>query len=127
MGLSRYYKILRRLEYFLIQSFFQAVFKQILEQVNAEQRKHVSKREEPSCLLYGPFDARFIDRPSPVLNNLHDVIVRIAYTGVCGSEVSNPSAHITLISSRSRTEVSSTRSTSGCTGESGPLFPKLNP
>ncbi|OOF99028.1 hypothetical protein ASPCADRAFT_140592, partial [Aspergillus carbonarius ITEM 5010] len=41
----------------------------------------------PSCLLYGPLDARFEDRPIPALTNPHDVIVRIAYTGVCGSDV----------------------------------------
>ncbi|KAK6826424.1 hypothetical protein RU639_005431 [Aspergillus parasiticus] len=41
----------------------------------------------PSCLLYGPLDARFEDRPIPVLDNPHDVIVQIAYTGVCGSDV----------------------------------------
>ncbi|KAL4965060.1 NAD(P)-dependent alcohol dehydrogenase [Aspergillus stella-maris] len=40
-----------------------------------------------SCLLYGPHDARFEDRPVPTLTNPHDVIVRIAYTGVCGSDV----------------------------------------
>ncbi|RAK97675.1 NAD(P)-dependent alcohol dehydrogenase [Aspergillus ibericus CBS 121593] len=41
----------------------------------------------PSCLLYGPLDARFEDRPIPALTDPHDVIVRIAYTGVCGSDV----------------------------------------
>jgi D-xylulose reductase len=44
--------------------------------------------ENPSCLLYGPFDARFENRPVPVIENPYDVIVRIAYTGVCGSDVS---------------------------------------
>ncbi|PIG88736.1 hypothetical protein AARAC_000520 [Aspergillus arachidicola] len=41
----------------------------------------------PSCLLYGPLDARFEDRPMPVLDNPQDVIVQIVYTGVCGSDV----------------------------------------
>ncbi|GAD99405.1 alcohol dehydrogenase [Paecilomyces variotii No. 5] len=41
----------------------------------------------PSCLLYGPFDARFEDRPLPEINDPNDVIVKIAYTGVCGSDV----------------------------------------
>ncbi|GLB02393.1 hypothetical protein AtubIFM57258_003738 [Aspergillus tubingensis] len=42
----------------------------------------------PSCVLYGPLDARFEDRPLPTLdNNPHDVLIRIAYTGVCGSDV----------------------------------------
>lgn len=54
-----------------------------------------STAKNPSCLLYGPLDARFEDRPIPVLWNPHDVIVRIAYTGVCGSDVSNPGIEIT--------------------------------
>ncbi|KAE8372501.1 chaperonin 10-like protein [Aspergillus bertholletiae] len=41
----------------------------------------------PSCLLYGPLDVRLEDRPMPVLDNPQDVIVQIAYTGVCGSDV----------------------------------------
>ncbi|GAT22301.1 alcohol dehydrogenase [Aspergillus luchuensis] len=42
----------------------------------------------PSCVLYGPLDARFEDRPLPTLEyNPHDVLIRIAYTGVCGSDV----------------------------------------
>ncbi|KAB8217052.1 chaperonin 10-like protein [Aspergillus novoparasiticus] len=41
----------------------------------------------PSSLLYGPLDARFEDLPMPVLDNPHDVIVQIAYTGICGSDV----------------------------------------
>ncbi|ODM17523.1 hypothetical protein SI65_07198 [Aspergillus cristatus] len=31
--------------------------------------------QNPSCFLYGPLDARFEDRPIPVLENPHDVIV----------------------------------------------------
>ncbi|OJJ41677.1 hypothetical protein ASPWEDRAFT_35278 [Aspergillus wentii DTO 134E9] len=46
-----------------------------------------SKTDNPSCLLYGPLDARFENRPVPTLDNPHDVIVKIAYTGVCGSDV----------------------------------------
>ncbi|OJZ90777.1 hypothetical protein ASPFODRAFT_57036 [Aspergillus luchuensis CBS 106.47] len=42
----------------------------------------------PSCVLYSPLDARFEDRPLPTLEyNPHDVLIRIAYTGVCGSDV----------------------------------------
>lgn len=48
-----------------------------------------SNTNNPSCLLYGPLDARFEDRPFPVIENPHDVVVRIAYTGVCGSDVSS--------------------------------------
>ncbi|CAL5867239.1 uncharacterized protein PFLUO_LOCUS1454 [Penicillium psychrofluorescens] len=43
--------------------------------------------QNPSCLLYGPGDARFEDRPVPEIEDPHDVIIRIAYVGVCGSDV----------------------------------------
>lgn len=43
--------------------------------------------ENPSCLLYGPGDVRFEDRPMPVIEDGNDVIIRIAYVGVCGSDV----------------------------------------
>jgi len=42
-----------------------------------------------SCLLYGPHDARFEDRQVPVISDPYDVIIRIAYVGVCGSDVSH--------------------------------------
>ncbi|RLM00678.1 hypothetical protein CFD26_100589 [Aspergillus turcosus] len=47
----------------------------------------LSEMQNPSCLLYGPFDARFEDRPIPQIEDPSDVIIRIAYTGVCGSDV----------------------------------------
>ncbi|KAJ5081047.1 hypothetical protein N7456_008513 [Penicillium angulare] len=40
-----------------------------------------------SCLLYGPEDARFEDRPLPIIEDPMDVVVRIAYVGVCGSDL----------------------------------------
>jgi hypothetical protein len=43
--------------------------------------------QNPSCLLYGPGDARFEDRPLPIIEDPYDVIIRIAYVGVCGSDV----------------------------------------
>ena len=46
--------------------------------------------QNPSCLLYGPGDARFEDYPRPTIEDPHDVIVRIAYIGVCGSDVHAP-------------------------------------
>lgn len=47
-----------------------------------------------ACLLYGPGDARFEEIPVPSLeNNPRDVLVRIAYTGVCGSDVSSFHPH----------------------------------
>lgn len=42
-----------------------------------------------ACLLYGARDARFEEIPTPSLeDNPRDVLIRIAYTGVCGSDVS---------------------------------------
>ncbi|KAF5661826.1 putative xylitol dehydrogenase [Fusarium heterosporum] len=41
----------------------------------------------PSCLLYGPGDARFEDQPVPEIEDPNDVIIKVAYTGVCGSDV----------------------------------------
>ncbi|KAI1396523.1 GroES-like protein [Hypoxylon fuscum] len=43
--------------------------------------------ENPSVFLSGPFQARIEERPVPVINDANDVIIRIAYTGVCGSDV----------------------------------------
>ena len=43
--------------------------------------------QNPSCFLYGPGDAKIEDRPLPTIVNQHDVIVRMAYVGVCGSDV----------------------------------------
>ncbi|PLB50812.1 GroES-like protein [Aspergillus steynii IBT 23096] len=38
------------------------------------------------CLLYGPGKARFENREVPPLDDPHDILVRIAYVGVCGSD-----------------------------------------
>ncbi|KAJ5581092.1 hypothetical protein N7450_007393 [Penicillium hetheringtonii] len=43
--------------------------------------------QNPSCLLYGPGDARFENTSLPTIEDPHDVIIRIAYVGVCGSDV----------------------------------------
>ncbi|KAL4821192.1 GroES-like protein [Aspergillus spinulosporus] len=40
-----------------------------------------------SCLLYGPGKVRFEDRPVPQIEDPNDVLIRIAYVGVCGSDV----------------------------------------
>jgi len=45
--------------------------------------------QNPSCMLCGAGQARFGERPVPEIEDPHDVIVRIAYTGVCGSDVSS--------------------------------------
>ncbi|KAK9459718.1 chaperonin 10-like protein [Lipomyces oligophaga] len=43
--------------------------------------------ENPSVLLYGPLKAKIEDRPVPEIRDPYDVVVRVAYTGVCGSDV----------------------------------------
>lgn len=49
-----------------------------------------------SCVLYGPGKVRFEDRPVPSLKDPHDVIIRISYVGVCGSDVSFIQKHDTV-------------------------------
>ncbi|KAJ4316222.1 hypothetical protein N0V94_005570 [Neodidymelliopsis sp. IMI 364377] len=41
----------------------------------------------PSIVLYGAHNARLEDKEIPPLLDPHDVLVRIAYIGVCGSDV----------------------------------------
>ncbi|KAH7086410.1 chaperonin 10-like protein [Paraphoma chrysanthemicola] len=43
--------------------------------------------QNPSIVLYGPKLAKLEDSPIPEILDPHDVIVRIAYVGVCGSDV----------------------------------------
>lgn len=40
-----------------------------------------------SCLLYGPGKARFENRSTPSIDDPHDVLIRIAFVGACGSDV----------------------------------------
>jgi D-xylulose reductase len=51
--------------------------------------KTVPPLQDLSCLLYGSGDARYEERPTPILSDPYDVIVRIHYVGVCGSDVSS--------------------------------------
>lgn len=44
--------------------------------------------QNPSIVLRGPARAAVEDRPVPTITGDNDVIVRVAYTGVCGSDVS---------------------------------------
>jgi D-xylulose reductase len=44
--------------------------------------------QNPSIVLYGAKDAKLEDKEVPNLTDPHDVLVRIAYVGVCGSDVS---------------------------------------
>ncbi|KAK9319169.1 GroES-like protein [Lipomyces orientalis] len=39
-----------------------------------------------SCLLYGPGKVRFVDRQVPSIEDPHDILIRISYVGVCGSD-----------------------------------------
>ncbi|KAF2456241.1 sorbitol dehydrogenase [Lineolata rhizophorae] len=43
--------------------------------------------QNPSWFLYGPGVAKIEDRAIPTIGDSHDVILRIAYVGVCGSDV----------------------------------------
>ncbi|KAI0478084.1 GroES-like protein [Xylaria cf. heliscus] len=43
--------------------------------------------ENPSVILHGPHSAAIEERPIPALEGTTDVIIRIAYVGVCGSDV----------------------------------------
>lgn len=45
--------------------------------------------KNPSVLLYGPGKASIKDQPIPELGE-RDVLVRIAFVGVCGSDVCRP-------------------------------------
>ncbi|CAI7624317.1 unnamed protein product [Penicillium pancosmium] len=46
----------------------------------------MAETDNLSCLLYGPGKARFENRKTPTLEDPHDILVRIAYVGVCGSD-----------------------------------------
>ncbi|KAK6586843.1 hypothetical protein PZA11_000133 [Diplocarpon coronariae] len=43
--------------------------------------------KNPSCFLYNPGVAKIEEAPYPTLEDDHEVIIRIAYVGVCGSDV----------------------------------------
>jgi D-xylulose reductase len=43
--------------------------------------------QNPSIVLYGPRNAKLEDTPIPSLTSPYDVLVRINYVGVCGSDV----------------------------------------
>jgi threonine dehydrogenase-like Zn-dependent dehydrogenase len=50
----------------------------------------IRRMMNPSIVLYGAKNAKVEDKPVPELLDPHDVLVRIAYVGVCGSDVSIP-------------------------------------
>ncbi|ENI03964.1 hypothetical protein COCC4DRAFT_141001 [Bipolaris maydis ATCC 48331] len=43
--------------------------------------------QNPNIVLYAPHTAKLEDRPIPTLSSPHDVMIRINYIGVCGSDV----------------------------------------
>jgi D-xylulose reductase len=43
--------------------------------------------QNPSIILYGARNAKLQDTNIPELTEAHDVLVRIAFVGVCGSDV----------------------------------------
>ena len=43
--------------------------------------------ENPSVLLYGPGQAKIEERPTPTITEDYDVVIQVAYVGVCGSDV----------------------------------------
>jgi D-xylulose reductase len=43
--------------------------------------------KNPSVFLYNPGVAKIEESPYPEIKDAHDVVLRIAYVGVCGSDV----------------------------------------
>ncbi|XP_014555468.1 hypothetical protein COCVIDRAFT_38824 [Bipolaris victoriae FI3] len=43
--------------------------------------------QNPNIVLYAPHTAKIEDKPIPTLSSPHDVVIRINYIGVCGSDV----------------------------------------
>jgi D-xylulose reductase len=48
----------------------------------------IEKMQNPSIVLYGAKNAQLEDKPITSPLDPHHVLVRIAYVGVCGSDVS---------------------------------------
>ncbi|KAF2259782.1 GroES-like protein [Lojkania enalia] len=47
----------------------------------------IAGMRNPSAVLYGPGKMAFEDRPEPEIEDPHEVLIRIAFVGVCGSDV----------------------------------------
>ncbi|KAJ5330479.1 chaperonin 10-like protein [Penicillium atrosanguineum] len=47
----------------------------------------MSQNTNLSCVLFGAGKVRFENLPIPPLDDPHDILVRVAYVGVCGSDV----------------------------------------
>lgn len=60
----------------------------VISEMWSSSNQSLSAESNLSCFLYGPGDARFEEKPVPSIgHDSHDVLLRIAYTGVCGSDV----------------------------------------
>ena len=44
--------------------------------------------QNPSIVLYGPGSVKLEDRLIPEILDSHDVLARVAFVGVCGSDAS---------------------------------------
>jgi NADPH:quinone reductase-like Zn-dependent oxidoreductase len=73
--------------------------------------------QNPSVVLYGAKNAQLEDKPIPELLDPHDVLVRIAYVGVCGSDVSIP-IPLPCHAHQTNPRIYTSRSTSGTTAAS---------
>ncbi|KAK9419905.1 putative D-xylulose reductase [Seiridium unicorne] len=47
----------------------------------------MSQEQNLSCVLFGPGKVRFENRPVPEIHDPNDVLIRVSYVGVCGSDV----------------------------------------
>ena len=43
--------------------------------------------QNPSFVLEKPYQVKYEDRPVPKIESPHDVMVQVAWTGICGSDV----------------------------------------
>ncbi|OAL54182.1 GroES-like protein, partial [Pyrenochaeta sp. DS3sAY3a] len=47
----------------------------------------IQDMQNPSIVIYAPGNAKLEDKPIPQIKDPHDVLIRINYVGVCGSDV----------------------------------------
>ena len=71
--------------------------------------------QNPSIVLYGAKNAKLEDKDLPELVDPHDVLVRIAYIGVCGSDVSTIPPSLPFYTLSSNLSINISRCTFGTT------------
>ena len=59
--------------------------------------ERLANMQNPAWYLFGPKSAKIRDAPMPTLQDDDDVIIRIEYVGVCGSDVSRIPSHASLL------------------------------